>query len=233
MSVALITGLGSLAFGLGYNKAYKGYTQNKINLNIIKMHPRDTRPRPEFYYTVQDVAAMEQAEYEWDKYNTIRKYYYRLMIEKSEEYKREIDFSCRRRSEFWIPKKDLDRYKKLKEQCSDIVIKSNAYCYYAYGYNKEQNLVYLDERFSDIYKEMLSQGINLELRPGIDRLERCHWNKGIEGGEDKGWFPQDVELISQGQDPDTLCGFKYIFTKYGLDNVHMDYKRFYKPQYVV
>ena len=248
MSFALVSGLGALIFGIGYNIAYKNYTQNKINLSVLKMEPRDTKPRSEIYYTVTNIDEFNQAEYEWNKYNEIRKYYYNLMIETAGEESKRISFH-RRHSELWIPedeiimakaeinwhqsferKKYQEEYYELLSQCSDIKVESNAFN--GHHVTPGKHSLILDRRFTEIYKEMISQGVTFEFRPGIDRLDRFNWAKGIEGADFKGWASQDIELISQGNDPDTLGGFKYIFTKYGLDNVHMDYKRFYKPQYI-
>ena len=245
MSLELVTGLSALILGIGYNKAYKAYTNNKINLNCIKQEPRDTRPRPEFYYTLKDVSEFEEAEHNWNKYNSIRRYYLRLMDEISKEIpiNRNNFF---RQSEFWIHERGFkdriygvvegsDSYNETKKQCSDISVASNAFSLSGFcggGAVQEQHHLFLDKRFEDIYKEMLSQGVSLEFRPGIDYLSRAYWSKGILGGESKGWSQSLIELISEGLDADTLNGFKYIFTEYGLDNVHMDYKRFYKPQYI-
>ena len=213
MSVFLIKGLSALIFGLGFGSGQKAYHKYKGSLWDLKYSPCTVRPSPRYAFAVKDMEEFKRAEEEWIKYNELRKYYFHVM----DEIERELGDSM------FIPKAWIDNYewkinlKKISKSRNQHLISCEEE-YYKKLIERKSDLevipgMFLDKRFEDIYKEMLEAGINFEYRPGID------YYSGFEDRINKYYTINPSET-------------RILLDKYTIDKVSMNYKRFYKPEYV-
>lgn len=217
MSVFLIKGLSALIFGLGFGSGQKAYHKYKGSLWDLKYSPCTVRPSPRYAFAVKDMEEFKRAEEEWIKYNELRKYYFNLLVQRSKE----IDTH----SSFYISKQYIETSKKTLEterfKREQYGIRRNGQPpdKYQFEINLENRLknisqinigsdYILDKRYEDIYTEMEQSNVSLIYRPEVDYHPSC-------------------ERLYRRTLKDILITEPNV-----IENMSMNYKRFYKPEYV-
>ena len=218
MSVSFVTGILALFSGLAYNKGYRLFQDNRTRLIDLRWNSRDYKPTREIGYTVKDFKLFEREEQEWNDYNEKRKYYYRLLRQMA---------SDKGLWTIWAnPEPDDPMEDLIPATVREVV--SNGKMAYVPSY------ITIHKELKDMYREITDMGVSFQFRPGIDYISCLDWRKSIMGEDTRYMFERDYKEALNGTNPayPPMINRVLILTDYGIENVSMDYKRFYKPEYV-